>query len=194
MYIPDHFREDRPEVLHDAMRGIGFATLVTTGLEANHLPMLFADGVLRGHVARANPVWKAGDGEALAIFLGPHGYVSPNWYPSKALTGKAVPTWNYITVHARGVIRWIQDADWLRGHVTALSDTHAAERPEPWKVGDAPASYIDSLLRAIVGFELTIEMLEGKYKLSQNRDAADQGCVSEAFAQLGRTDLSGLME
>ena len=194
MYIPDHFREDRPEVLHDAMRGIGFATLVTTGLEANHLPMLFADGVLRGHVARANPVWKAGDGEALAIFLGPHGYVSPNWYPSKALTGKAVPTWNYITVHARGVIRWIQDADWLRGHVTALSDTHEAERPGPWKVGDAPASYIDSLLRAIVGFELTIEMLEGKYKLSQNRDAADQGGVREAFAQLGRTDLSGLME
>ena len=105
MYVPDAFREDRPQVLHDAIRRIGFATLVTTGLEANHLPMLLGGGVLRGHVARANPVWKQGDGAALAIFLGAHAYVSPGWYPSKALTGKAVPTWNYITVHARGAIR-----------------------------------------------------------------------------------------
>ena len=194
MYVPDHFREDRPDVLHDAMRRIGFATLVTTGLEANHLPMLLKDGVLRGHVARANPVWKAGDGAALAIFLGPHAYVSPNWYPSKAETGKAVPTWNYITVHARGAISWIQDADWLRAHVTALSDAHEAERPEPWKVSDAPASYIDSLLRAIVGFELTIETLEGKYKLSQNRDAADRDGVREAFTSEDREDLAGLMK
>jgi transcriptional regulator len=194
MYVPDHFREDRPEVLADAVRRIGFATLVTTGMEANHLPMLFEDGVLRGHVARANPVWKAGDGAALAIFLGPHAYVSPNWYPSKAETGKAVPTWNYITVHAKGQIRWIQDAEWLRAHVTALSDTHEEKRAEPWKIGDAPASYIDSLLRAIVGFELTIEKLDGKYKLSQNRDAADRDGVREAYAREGRTDLSGLME
>ena len=194
MYVPDHFREDRPDVLADAVRQIGFATLVTTGLDANHLPMLFENGVLRGHVARANPVWKQGDGAALAIFLGPHAYVSPNWYPSKAETGKAVPTWNYITVHARGAIRWIQDADWLRGHVTALSDMHEAGRAEPWKVSDAPASYVDSLLRAIVGFELTVEKLEGKYKLSQNRDAADRESVREAFAREGRTDLSGLME
>jgi transcriptional regulator len=194
MYIPDHFREDRTEVLHDAVRRIGFATLVTTGLEANHLPMLLDGGVLRGHVARANPVWKAGDGAALAIFLGPHAHVSPNWYPSKAVTGKAVPTWNYITVHARGAVRWIQDADWLRAHVTALSETHEAERAEPWKVDDAPAAYIESLLRAIVGFELTVEKLEGKYKLSQNRDAADRDGVREAFAREGRNDLAGLMK
>ena len=194
MYTPDHFREDRPDVLHDAMRKIGFATLVTTGLEANHLPMLLQDGVLRGHVARANPVWKAGDGAALAIFLGPHAYVSPSWYPSKAVAGKAVPTWNYITVHARGALRWVQDADWLRAHVTALSDAHEAGRAEPWQVSDAPASYVDSLLRAIVGFELAIETLEGKYKLSQNRDAADRDGVREAFAREGRGDLAGLMK
>src|ERR1700712_2085105 len=194
MYVPDHFREDRPDVLHEAMRRIGFATLVTTGLEANHLPMLLQDGVLRGHVARANPVWKSGDGAALAIFLGPHAYVSPNWYPSKAETGKAVPTWNYITVHARGGIKWIQDAAWLGAHVTALSDTHEGGRAEPWKVGDAPASYVDSLLRAIVGFELAIEKLEGKYKLSQNRDAEDREGVREAFVREGRSDLSGLMK
>jgi transcriptional regulator len=194
MYVPDHFREDRPEVLHDAIGRIGFATLVTRDLDANHLPMLLQDGVLRGHVARANPVWKSGDGAALAIFLGPHAYVSPNWYPSKAETGKAVPTWNYITVHARGAIRWIQDADWLRAHVTALSNAHESPRPEPWTIGDAPASYVNVLLRAIVGFELTIESLEGKYKLSQNRDAADRAGVREAFMREGRPDLARLMD
>src|SRR6478672_3848256 len=150
MYIPDHFREDRPEVLRNAVRRIGFATLVTQGLDANHLPMLLEGDVLRGHVARANPVWKSGEGEALAIFLGPHAYVSPNWYPSKAETGKAVPTWNYITVHARGPSRGRQDADWLRANVTAAGATHEAGRPAPWKIGDASASYVDGLLRAIV--------------------------------------------
>jgi transcriptional regulator len=193
MYVPDHFREDRPDVLHEAVQRIGFATLVTQGLEANHLPMLLQDGVLRGHVARANPVWKAGEGEALAIFLGPHAYVSPSWYPSKAETGKAVPTWNYLTVHARGAIRWIQDADWLRAHVTALSAVHETGRAQPWAVSDAPASYVDGLLRAIVGFELTIAKLEGKWKLSQNRDAADRAGVRDGLVQDGHTDLSRLM-
>jgi len=193
MYIPDHFREDRPEVLHDAVRRIGFATLVTQGLDANHLPMLLDGNVLRGHVARANPVWKAGTGEALAIFLGPHAYVSPNWYPSKAQTGKAVPTWNYITVHARGAINWVQDPDWLRAHVGALSETHEAGREQPWSIADAPASYVDGLVRAIVGFELIISKLEGKWKLSQNRDAADQAGVREGLLRDGHDDLSRLI-
>ncbi len=198
MYVPDHFREARPEVLHDAMRQIGFATLVTHdaqgGLEANHMPMLLEAGVLRGHVARANPVWKAGDGEALAIFLGPHAYVSPNWYPSKAATGKAVPTWNYITVHAKGRIRWVQEADWLRAHVTRLSETHEGHRADPWKVSDAPESYVEAMLRGIVGFELEIAQLDGKYKLTQNRDQADREAVAAAFAREGRVDMARLME
>ena len=194
MYVPDMFREDRPDVLQDAMRRIGFATLVTQALEANHLPMLVQDGVLRGHVARANPVWKQGGGAALAIFLGPHAYVSPNWYPSKAETGKAVPTWNYLTVHARGTIAWMQDPDWLRAHVSALSETHEAGRAEPWKIADAPAGYVDGLLRAIVGFELTIASLEGKWKLSQNRDAADQAGVREGLRRDGRKDVARLMD
>ena len=194
MHNPDPFREDRPQVLHAAMRAIGFATLVTAGPEANHLPMLLRDGVLCGHVARANPVWKAGEGPGLAIFLGPHAYVSPNWYPSKAETGKAVPTWNYIAVHARGAVRWIQDADWLKAHVRALSDAHESRRPGPWAVSDAPAGYIDGLARAIVGFELAIETLQGKYKLSQNREAADRAAVREAFAREGRADIARLME
>jgi len=194
MYVPDHFREDRTEVLHQAMRQIGFATLVTQGLDANHLPMLLDGNVLRGHVARANPVWKQAEGPALAIFLGPHAYVSPNWYPSKAEAGKAVPTWNYITVHARGRIAWRQEPDWLRAHVTALSDAHEAQRAQPWAVGDAPETYIQTMLRGVVGFELTIESLQGKYKLSQNRDAADRAGVREAFGREGLTDLARLMD
>ena len=194
MYVPDHFREDRPEVLQDAMRRIGFATLVTQGLEANHLPMLLQDGMLHGHVARANPVWKKGEGGALAIFLGPHAYVSPNWYPSKAETGKAVPTWNYITVHARGVIRWIDDAVWLRAHVGQLSAAHEAGREVPWMISDAPASYIDGMVRAIVGFELSIETLEGKWKLSQNRDEADHAGAREGLRRDGREDVARLMD
>jgi transcriptional regulator len=194
MYVPDHFREARPEVLHDAMRRIGFATLVTQGLEANHLPMLLQDGFLRGHVARANAVWKSGEGEALAIFLGPHAYVSPNWYPSKVATGKAVPTWNYITVHAKGRIRWIQDAAWLRAHVTQLSGTHETPRPDPWQISEAPESYIDTMLRGIVGFELTVTQLDGKYKLTQNRDDADRDGVREGLQREGHEDLARLMD
>lgn len=202
MYIPDPFREDRPEVLHDTMRQIGFATMVTQdaqgGLDANHLPMLLdasahGSAVLRGHVARANTVWKSGEGEALAIFLGPQAYVSPGWYPSKAETGKAVPTWNYITVHARGRIRWMQDADWLRAHVTALSNAHESSRPAPWTIDEAPESYIAAMLRGIVGFELEIARLEGKYKLTQNRDEADRMAVRDAYEREGRADMARLM-
>jgi transcriptional regulator len=193
MYVPAHFREDRPEVLRAAMAEIAFATLVTAGLEANHLPMLLDGAHLRGHVARANPVWKAGEGAGLAIFLGPHAYVSPNWYPSKGETGRAVPTWNYITVHARGPIRWIDDAAWLKAHVTALSNRHEAGRPAPWAVADAPPDYIESMIRGIVGFELAIDTLEGKYKLSQNRDEADRAAVREAFRREGREDIARLM-
>src|SRR6185503_7756503 len=185
---------DRPEVLRDAVRHIGFATLVTEGLEANHLPMLLEGNVLRGHVARANPVWKKGDGDALAVFLGPHAYISPNWYPSKAETGKAVPTWNYIAVHARGRMRWIDDAEWLRAHVGQLSATHEAGRDVPWMISDAPAGYIDSMLRGIVGFELSIQMLEGKWKLSQNRDEADRAGTREGLRRDGREDVARLMD
>jgi len=199
MYIPEPFREARPEALHDMMRQIGFATLVTKDLEANHLPMLLEtpsdqSPVLRGHVARANPVWKTGEGEALAIFLGPHAYVSPSWYPSKVEAGKAVPTWNYIAVHAKGRIRWVQDADWLKAHVTALSRAHESPRPEPWTIEEAPESYIAAMLRGIVGFELEITQLDGKYKLTQNRDTADRDGVRAAYEREGRADMARLMD
>jgi transcriptional regulator len=198
MYVPAHFREDRVEVLHDAMRRIGLATLVTKnadGVEANHLPLLLEDGMLRGHFARANPVWKSlhHDAEALAIFLGPHAYVSPSWYPSKAQTGQAVPTWNYITVHARGRLTLKDDPAWLRAHVGALSATHEAASIAPWSVADAPVDYIDGLLRAIVGFEISLTRLEGKWKLSQNRSAADIEAVRETLARNGHAELAALM-
>jgi transcriptional regulator len=198
MYIPDQFRETRPEVLHEAVRAIGLATLVTQGaggIEANHLPLLLEDGVLRGHFARAKPVWKSlgPDAQALAIFLGPHGYVSPGWYPSKAETGKAVPTWNYMTVHARGRIRLIEDPAWLRAHAGALSDVHETGRPAPWHLDDAPAGFIDGLLRAIVGFEITVTRLEGKWKLNQNRSGADIEGVRDGLTRDGNAALAGLM-
>jgi transcriptional regulator len=198
MYVPAHFREDRAEILHDAIRRIGLATLVTQGadgVEANHLPMLLEDGVLRGHFARANPVWKnlKPEAEALAIFLGAHAYVSPNWYPSKVETGKAVPTWNYITVHARGRLTLREDPAWLRTHVSALSHVHEAGRARPWSVTDAPGDYIESMLRAIVGFELSVTRLEGKWKLSQNRGAADQEGVRDALARNGDAEPAAWM-
>jgi len=199
MYVPAHFREDRPEILHNAMRAIGFATLVTqeeAGVEANHLPLVLKDGKLTGHFARANPAWKNlnPQAEALAIFLGPHAYVSPSLYPSKAETGKAVPTWNYITVHAAGTLTLHDDAAWLRAHVDELSNTHEMERPAPWSLKDAPAAYIDGLLRAIVGFELSITRLTGKWKLSQNRDAADQKGVQDGMREEGHELLAALMQ
>jgi len=203
MYVPAHFREDRPDMLHEAMRGIGFATLIThgaAGIEANHLPLLLdAEGkVLRGHLARANPVWQrlTPGAEALAVFLGPDSYITPGWYPSKAETGKAVPTWNYLTVHARGPLTLFEDAEWLRAHVGALAEAHEAGRIDPWRLEDAPSGYIDGLLRGIVGFELAITRLEGKWKLSQNRSAADIKGVREGLAREGgeaRRALARLM-
>jgi transcriptional regulator len=200
MYIPDHFREDRVAVLQDAMRRIGFATLVTqgaAGIEANHLPLLLdaEAGILRGHLARANPVWRdmIPGSTALAIFLGPDAYVSPGWYPSKAQTGKAVPTWNYITLHARGTITLFEDADWLRAHVAALTDAQEAGRAQPWSINDAPSGYIAGLLRAIVGFEIAITSLEGKWKLSQNRPADIDG-VRAGLTADGHAEMADLMK
>ena len=199
MYAPDHFREDRPEVLREAVRNIALATLVTHAggqIEANHLPMLLDGDRLYGHFARANPVWKtlAPGAEVLAIFLGPHFYTSPNWYPSKQLSGKGVPTWNYISVHVRGRITLHDDADWLRAHVGALSHEHERERATPWKPEDAPGDYIQALLKAIVGYEIAITSMEGKWKLGQNRPAGDGEGIRQALIAEGRPDLAGLIQ
>ena len=191
MYAPKHFEETRVDVLHDLIRTYPFGALVTLGpggLDANHIPFEIDPGpapfgTLRGHVARANPVWRdvAPDAAALVIFQGVDGYVSPAWYPTKAETGKVVPTWNYAVVHAHGVPRFIDDRAWLRAFVEKLTSRHEAARPEPWKITDAPADYIDKQVGAIIGLEMPITRLIGKWKVSQNRPPEDQDGVVQGL-------------
>ena len=190
MYVPPLFRiEDLPQV-HAAMRAARLANLVTSGkdaLTATPLPLLLdADegpfGTLYGHVARANPQWRTATGEALAIFMGPDAYVSPSFYPSKAQTGKVVPTWNYLAVHAWGPVEFFDDADRLRDVVTRLTDRHESGRAAPWNVSDAPADFIRAQLRAIVGLRMPITRIEGKAKMSQNRSVEDRKGVADGLA------------
>jgi transcriptional regulator len=184
LYLPAHFNETRPEVLHALMRGHPLCTLVTqcdSGLVANHVPVQALGepkplGCIRGHIARANPLWwdHRPETQALAIFQGPQVYISPSFYPSKSKTGEVVPTWNYAVVHASGTLRFIQDTGWLRDFVAGLTATHEAPRSMPWKIDDAPAPYIDKMLSLIVGFEFSIAALSGKWKVSQNRSQEDR--------------------
>src|SRR3974390_2804722 len=173
--------------MHALMRARPLAALVTmgdSGITANHLPVQTLSqpeplGCIRGHVARANPLWREyrTGAEALAIFQGPHAYISPSFYPSKAATGEVVPTWNYAVVHARGTLRFTHEAEWLRSFVAGLTAFHEATRPQQWKIEDAPAGYIDKMLTMIVGFEFSITSLAGKWKMSQNRPQADRAGV-----------------
>jgi len=198
LYIPAHFREDRTEVLHQAIRQTGLATLVTLGadgLEASHVPLLLdpesgPQGALRGHIARANPQWRRASANmpALAIFLGPGAYISPSAYATKRATGRVVPTWNYVAVHAYGTIEFFDDAERLRAIVTDLTERHEIGREPPWMVSDAPADYIAGMLRGIVGFRLAITRLEGKRKLSQNRSADDQAGVVRMLGSGGENE------
>lgn len=192
MYLPSAFRQDDLAELHAQIQASPFALLTSAGaagVQASHLPLLLAPdegefGTLYGHFARANPHWRdLQDGaEALAVFSGPDAYISPGWYPAKAEHGKVVPTWNYIAVHARGPVELIEEPERLLQIVSRLSDQHESGRERPWAVSDAPREYIDSMLRAIVGFALPIRRLEGKWKLGQNRSAADQQGVRDGLA------------
>jgi transcriptional regulator len=195
MYLPGHFEESRVDVLHALVHAHPLGTLVTltgAGLDANHLPFEVDPepapfGTLRGHVARANRVWRDAvpGAEALVIFQGPGTYVSPAWYETKRETGKVVPTWNYAVVHARGIPRFIEDRAWLLSFVTRLTDRHEAGRPEPWRVTDAPAGYVEAQLGAIVGVEVPIARLVGKWKMSQNRPAPDRAGVVDGLRREG---------
>lgn len=199
MYLPAHFEETESSALHELMRSCGLATLVTqgsAGLCADHLPFLLdadeaSPGMLRAHVARANPLWRealAGHDRALVIFQGPSAYVSPGFYPSKAETHRVVPTWNYSAVHAHGRITVHDDVHWLRGLVARLTRRFEANEPAPWRMGDAPAEYIDAQLRNIVGIEIAIDKLEGKWKMSQNRDGADRRGVVDGLRARAQDD------
>jgi len=180
MYTPKHFVESRVESLHGLIRAYPFATLVTRaadGLTANHLPFELVGEVLHGHVARGNELARLDGAEVLLVFQGPDGYISPNWYPSKHETGREVPTWNYAVVHVHGRLRVIDDAAWLRRLLETLTDHHEAGQPQPWKISDAPDDHIETSLRAIVGLEVSIDRLEGKFKLSQNHPARNRAGV-----------------
>jgi len=187
MYVPCHFEEPRLDVLHALMRARPLATLVTCwsgSLNANHVPLHLIDapaplGCLRGHVARANPVWREvdADAEVLAIFHGPDAYVTPSWYPSKAETGKVVPTWNYAVAHVYGRLRVIDDAAWLRAQVEALTAHNEAALGSSWQVSDAPADYVGQMIKAIVGIEIAITRCVGKWKVSQNQSAGNRAGV-----------------
>jgi transcriptional regulator len=203
MYLPTHFAEPRVEVLHEAIRAAGLATLVTMGtdgLDASHLPFLLEPepgplGRLVGHVARANPQWSATpDGSpALVILLGPDAYVTPSWYATKRETGRVVPTWNYLAMHAHGTVRFFDERERLLDVVTRLTDRHEEARAHPWKVSDAPPDYLDAMLKGIVGVELAITRLEGKWKASQNRNEADRRGVEEGLRSEGRLAMADLV-
>jgi transcriptional regulator len=195
MYQPAHFREDRLDVQHDLIRTHPLGLLVSAGaggLAANPIPFVLDAGekglgTLMCHVARANPLWSdlAGIEECLVVFQGPDAYVTPSWYPTKRDTGRVVPTWNYAAVHVWGRPEVRQDASWLRRQLDALTGQQERHFPEPWKVSDAPEPYVEAQIRGIVGIEIPIARIEGKWKVSQNRGAADRAGVVSGLRASG---------
>ena len=191
VYRPSYHREDRLEVQHGLIRAHPLGALVTlgeAGLVANHIPFVLdagagALGTLRAHIAKANDQWRSfsREVEALVIFQGPQSYITPSWYATKRETGKVVPTWNYAVVHAYGPIRVVEDGGWLRDQIERVTALQEAARAEPWAVSDAPGSFIDAMTKAIAGIEIEITRLEGKWKVSQNRTAADRQGVAEGL-------------
>ena len=195
MYVPQQFDETDVTVMHRLIRSHPLGTVVTmtaAGLDANHIPIVLQPGpgplgTLHGHVSRANPLWREASPsvDALIIFQGPEAYISPSWYPAKQEHGKVVPTWNYVVVHAHGRLRAIDDPAWVRAHVDQLTQTHEAHRRVPWQVTDAPADFIASLVKGIVGLELEVTRLTGKWKVGQNRSAADREGAATALESEG---------
>jgi len=200
MYIPTHFEQPSIEVMHELMRSRPLATLVTlssNGINANHIPLHLSEtpspfGTLQGHVARSNPVWldlKSGT-EVLAIFHGPDAYISPSWYATKQETGKVVPTWNYTVVHAYGFLRIIDDAAWVRTQLEALTTDNESAFPKPWTVSDAPYDFTEKLIEAIVGIEMVVTRLSGKWKVSQNQPPQNQASVIQGLNTNGQRDTA----
>lgn len=203
MYVPAQFEESDVKAMHALITQRAFGTLVTRGsggLDANHVPFELCateDGIgtLQAHVARANPVWQdVADGdEAMVIFNAGDGYISPNWYPSKHEHHKQVPTWNYVVVHVHGRIRIRDDVKFVRGVVARLTRTHEAHETKPWKMGDAPADYLDEQLQHIVGIEIEITKLAGKRKLGQHKDVRDIKGPAEMLNARGNHQIGDAM-
>lgn len=204
MYLPEHFTESRLDELHEIIRVHPFGMLVTRrnhGLDADHLPFELDAvrgpcGTLLAHIARDNPLPAevVQGAEAMVVFRGPDGYISPNWYPSKQKTQRHVPTWNYEVVHAHGHLRIVDDERFVRGVVARLTRRHEAAESHPWKMSDAPADYLDAMLQRIVGLEVEITRLEGKRKLGQNREGCDVDGVIDALRERGSSELASAME
>lgn len=207
MYIPPHFEELRTEVMHELIRARPLASVITLshdGIDANHIPLQLSPregqlGTLRGHVARSNSVWKNSvqTVEALALFHGPDSYISPSWYPTKAENGKAVPTWNYAVVHAYGALRVIDDAAWLRAHLEALTAQNEAAFSDPWQLSDAPHDFTEKLIGAVVGIEMVISRLSGKWKISQNQPPQNRAGIVQGLRTSGgpeRLEMAALIE
>lgn len=198
MYTPTSYREERLEVLHALMAAHPLGALVRmaqNGLCADHLPFEIAPptpdapfGTLRAHVARANPLWRSGGVETMVIFQGPHAYITPAWYAEKELSGEEVPTFDYAVVHAHGTLRVIDDRDWLLAFLERLTTRHEADQPQPWQVGDAPPAYIDKLLKAIVGIEIPLARLEGKWKMEQKNSLQDRTRVASELSRDSMTE------
>ena len=189
MYLPKHFSVDDPALLAQLIAEYPLATIVGSlenQLEINHLPLMLSSDrtKLYGHIARVNPLVKvagSSNTSVTAIFNGPQAYVTPAWYPSKKETGKVVPTWNYAVVHAQGNIKLIEDAQWLRSHVAQMTNIHEPTYQSNWKLDDAPEDYVQMMLKAIIGIEIEVQSLTGKFKLSQNRPAEDYAAVVETI-------------
>jgi transcriptional regulator len=204
MYIPKQFEETRVDVMHELIRARPFATLVTLapdGLTADHIPFLISEkpapfGTLQGHVARSNPLWReeSRTGDALVVFQGPQGYISPSWYATKKETGKVVPTWNYAIVHAAGPLRAIENRAWLRDLVERLTAHNETAVSEQWKVSDAPEEYVEKMLENIVGIEIPIVRLSGKWKVSQNQPAANRASVIDALQASGHPEAAQMAQ
>ncbi|WP_416795694.1 FMN-binding negative transcriptional regulator [Ciceribacter azotifigens] len=202
MYQPPHHREDRREVQHALIRSHPLGLLISSGeggLLANPIPFRLVNtdlgmGTLQAHMARANPQWRAlaAGAEVLVVFQGADHYVTPAWYETKRETGKVVPTWNYAIVQVRGTVRVIEDSQWLRAQVNRLTDSHESRRMIPWAVDDAPDDFITAQLRGIVGIEVPITAIEGKWKVSQNRNEADRRGVAEGLGAEA-SDAAGAM-
>lgn len=204
MYIPKHFEEPRAEVMQALIRDYPLATLVNLsadGLNANHIPLHWIEegdspyGSLRGHIARSNPLWTDFDPqtEILAVFQAENAYISPSWYASKPQTGKVVPTWNYAAVHAYGTLRIIDDPDWIRRQLENMTDEFEAGFPKPWSVADAPADFTERLITQIVGIEISVTRLQGKWKVSQNQPPENRNSVIEALRASGQAAMAGLV-
>jgi transcriptional regulator len=203
MYIPTHFEQPSIQVMHELIRTRPLTTLVTlssNGINANHIPLHLSEtplpfGTLRGHVARSNPIWcdLESDVDVLAIFHGPDAYISPSWYATKQESGKVVPTWNYTVVHAYGYLRIIDDASWVRTQLEALTNHNEATFPKPWAVSDAPHEFTEKLIEAIVGIEMIVTRLSGKWKVSQNQPPQNQTSVIQGLNNSAHREAAALV-